>query len=241
MYKHFFFDVDKTLTRSRSEVEPDMIKVLEELVSKGDVVAVSGAEESQIWKQLTSRFKDSIYILAQNGNYARLPGDEETLWAEELTENMREDIERHIKKVKANFPELFEKVDENDLIQDRGCQIGFSLYGHNAPVEEKEQFDPDLALRKHILLEVPFDSDEVEVKIGGTTTFDYFKKGSTKGANVDRFIKEMDWEHQDCVYVGDGLITGGNDESVIGVCDTVPVKDHKETLVLIKNSFLGEG
>ncbi len=237
MYKHFFFDVDNTLTRSRSEISREMVEVLNKLMEKADLVAVSGAEEIQIWKQLTDVFKGKVYILAQNGNYARLPGDRDTIWAEELTDLMRRDIDEHISAVRQKFLELFEDVDEDDLVQDRGCQIGFSLYGHNAPVEEKERFDPDRSLRKRILREVPFNSSDVEIKIGGTTTFDYFKSGSNKGANVDRLIRYLNWKHDDCVYVGDGLSEGGNDESVIGVCDTLPVFDYKETLKVVK-SFL---
>lgn len=235
MYKHFFFDVDNTLTRSRSEISSEMTEILNKLMENADLIAVSGAEEVQIWKQLTDVFKGKVYILAQNGNYARLPGDKETIWAEELTDNMRRDIDGHISSVRKNFSDLFQDVNEDDLVQDRGCQIGFSLYGHNAPVEEKERFDPDRSLRKRILKEIPFNSNEVEVKIGGTTTFDYFKSGSNKGVNVDRLINHMNWKHDDCVYIGDGLSEGGNDESVIGVCDTLPVADYKETLRVVEN------
>jgi hydroxymethylpyrimidine pyrophosphatase-like HAD family hydrolase len=31
MYKHFFFDVDNTLTRSRSEISREMIELLDKL------------------------------------------------------------------------------------------------------------------------------------------------------------------------------------------------------------------
>lgn len=237
MYKRFFFDVDNTLTRSRSEVSSEMVKAMDKLTEQADLIAVSGAEEVQIWKQLTDAFKSKLYILAQNGNYARLPGAKDTIWAEDLTDSMRRDIDKHILAIRERFSILFDNVNEDDLVQDRGCQVGFSLYGHNAPVEEKERFDPDRSLRKRILKEVPFESSEVEIKIGGTTTFDYFKSGSNKGVNVDRLIKYMDWKHDDCIYIGDGLSEGGNDESVIGVCDTLPVSDYKETLNVV-NGFL---
>ena len=39
----------------------------------------------------------------------------------------------------------------------------------------------------------------------------------------------MKWNKDECVYYGDALIPGGNDESVIGVIETIPVVNHRDT------------
>lgn len=239
MYRHAFFDVDKTLTRSRSPIDADVAEALETLAAHADIIAVSGARESQILYQLTDRFSGTAHVLAQNGNYARDAESGELQWEEVLDEYMRSDIFEHIECVKQAYPEWFAQVNSDDLIEDRGCQIGFSLYGHNASVSEKEQFDPDRAFRKEVLAAVPFSSNHVDVTIGGTTTFDYFKRGSKKGSNVDRYIRHKGWLYKDCVYIGDGLCPGGNDESVIGVCDTIPVVDQTETPSVIQRILAG--
>ena len=86
-----------------------------------------------------------------------------------------------------------------------------------------------------MLVEHPLVSDAVEVRIGGTTTFDYFRKGMHKGHNVLELIRRKGWVKDECVYVGDALFPGGNDETVIGVIDTHPVKNPTETLEFIRS------
>ena len=39
---------------------------------------------------------------------------------------------------------------------------------------------------------------------------------------------------EECVYVGDALFAGGNDESVIGVVDTIAVEDSAHCLDTVK-------
>jgi hydroxymethylpyrimidine pyrophosphatase-like HAD family hydrolase len=88
-----------------------------------------------------------------------------------------------------------------------------------------------------MLSRYPFENTITEVKVGGTTTFDYFKKGAHKGSNVLRLIETMGWNKDECVYFGDKLHPGGNDETVIGVIDTVAVKDHHETFSHLRDAF----
>ena len=85
-----------------------------------------------------------------------------------------------------------------------------------------------------MLEQFPFQSDEFEVRIGGTTCFDYFIKGMHKGSNVKRLADTHGWDIADCMYVGDALFPGGNDEAVIGVCPTRKVSGPDETVEVIK-------
>ena len=67
------------------------------------------------------------------------------------------------------------------------------------------------------------------MRTGGTTTLDFTLKGKHKGFNIARFIEKMGWKKEDCVYVGDALFPGGNDETVIGVIPTKAIHDYHET------------
>ncbi len=233
VYKHVFFDVDKTLTRSRTLIEPEMKENLFKLSESADVIVVSGAQIEQIWKQISKDFFGKVYLLSQNGNYA-VAKDGKELWKNNLSESEKGEIMAHIAKVRQEFKELFTSVDENDLIQDRGCQITFSFVGHNAELLRKERFDPKGELRSRILAKIPFEVSTLEVKIGGTTSFDYFSRGKNKGFNILQLAKVFGWKSEDCLYVGDALFPGGNDDSVIGVCDTLQVEEPNETLTAIK-------
>jgi hypothetical protein len=75
------------------------------------------------------------------------------------------------------------------------------------------------------------------VKIGGSTSFDYIHKDRHKGSNVKKIIDHYGWNPEECVYFGDGLYPGGNDEVVIGVIDTIPVENHTDTYGKLKAAF----
>ena len=47
----------------------------------------------------------------------------------------------------------------------------------------------------------------------------------------------MDWDINECIYFGDSLFPGGNDETVIGIIDTVAVQNHRHTHDILKENF----
>ena len=227
-YRHIFFDLDNTLTRSRSSITPAMREALENLrASKRDIIVVSGAAVEQAISQ-TENFP-ALY-LGQTGNHAYDADEKKELWRESLSPIEKEDIFTHI----ASIPRPWKVKDESDLIEDRGSQISYSMLGHHEDVPTKEEFDPGGARRRAMLAEHPFVSDTLEVKVGGTTTFDYIRKGKHKGSNVTRLIEEKGWKKNECVYVGDALYPGGNDEAVVGVIDVQPVNNPDGTLAFIQ-------
>lgn len=229
-YRHFFFDLDNTLTRSKSPIEEQHREQLAAL--QQDVIVISGAHHAQISKQLNYL---AIIRMGQNGNHSfdRL-GKE--LWKDTLSKHEEQSILDHIKSLRPFIPHSI--PDENDLVDHRGCQISFSILGHNRKVESKEACDPGQEIRQKLLSEIPLLSDTVEVRIAGTTCFDYFARGKNKGFNVMRLIQHYGWNPLECLYFGDALYPGGNDETVIGVIDTQPVNDYKHTYRLLDLSSL---
>jgi HAD superfamily hydrolase (TIGR01484 family) len=232
-YLRLFFDMDNTLTRSSTPITSEMKTLLQELPC--DIVVTSGQSAENIKKQLDNL---PCYVLGQNGNEAWF--DTELLWNDALVEAERKEILAHI----ALLPRTWEVPDENDLIEDRGCSICYSLLGHHAPIEQKEKFDPEQVKRLNLLREYPLTSDTIEVKIGGTTTFDYIKKGRNKGYNITRLCEYKSWKNDNCLYFGDALFPGGNDETVIGIIDTVSVRNPQDTyerLLEFKDRWEKEG
>lgn len=228
-YEHLFFDLDDTLTLSKSPIEQEMKDVLTR--SGKDIIVVSGAEIARIGVQ-TCNFP--AYYLGQNGNDS-VDNKGKRLWQDFLTPEEKATILRHNSQLLLMCDWYIQ--NSADLVDDRGCQISFSTIGHHEDIVRKKTFDPDSHVRLGMLKRFPFISDIVEVKIGGTTTFDYFRKGAHKGANVARLIKELGWNKAECVYFGDKLHDGGNDETVVGVIDTIPVTSHEHTLALLQAAF----
>ncbi|MBP9836660.1 MAG: HAD-IIB family hydrolase [Candidatus Pacebacteria bacterium] len=228
MKKHLFFDLDNTVTRSRSKIAEVMKEALSE--SGKDIIIVSGATCKQIAWQVDGV---SCFKLGQNGNHAE-DRSGNLIWEELLTTQEKAEIIEHIN----SMPRTWEVSQVEDLVQDRGCQISYSLLGHNELLEKKEAFDPKSEIRKSLLEKYPFLSETLQVKIGGTTCFDYTAKGKHKGFYVARLIEKMGWKKEDSVYFGDMLFPGGNDESVIGIIDTESVENPEDTLSILQAKYI---
>ncbi|MEK7133579.1 MAG: HAD-IIB family hydrolase [Patescibacteria group bacterium] len=231
MLKHFFFDLDNTLTPSKSLIELEHVPVLKRLSERADVIVVSGHGEKDIRKHLRPELADSYHILGQNGNFAETR-DSRMLWNRSLSKEQKDAIFAFIAKARAHLN--YKVSDENDIVEDRDSQIAFSLIGHHEKKAVKDAFDPDHAKRRKLLEDLVDDVKmlekvNVEIRIGGTTNLDIFELGKNKGYNVAAFIEAMRWDKNDCIYLGDSLFPGGNDETVIGVIPTKAVVDYRET------------
>lgn len=221
--------MDDTVTHTRSPMEDDVHALYSSLPH--DIIIVSGAHIDQIHLQVRGL---PFFRLGQNGNQA-VDTFGTVLWEDSLSDIHSEKIQKHIHAMKKICEH--EVADENDLIEHRGAQISYSLIGHHEETAKKKLFDPKQEIRKGLLEKVPFDHDDLEVKIGGTTCFDYFEKGKNKGYNVQKLIEHMGWNKEDALYFGDSLFPGGNDETVIGVIDTVHVRDHRHTYDILAEHF----
>lgn len=204
--KYLFLDLDGTITESREKISPKMKK---KLLSLPPFVVVSGAEVQRMEKQM-----DGVPCIkmGQNGNDA-------LDWYNKLTKREEAEIMSHLKRI-SEFEGL--PIDK-ETVHNRGCQISFSFTGHTAPLKWKKMFDPTKQYRNHILENIPFVSRTLEVRVAGTTCFDYNRKGNLKGDNLKRYMKLHSLNPKDCIYYGDNFTKGGNDESVLGVMKCVRV------------------
>ena len=228
-YKHLFFDLDGTLTRSRSPITQEMKDAIASLPQT--IIIISGQPRDSIEKQLGGARVD--FILGQNGNGA-FHGDKE-IWQNALSDDDRREIFDHIGYIE-NIRN-WDVDDPNDLIEDRESQVSYSFVGHHANIAMKESFDPNGVFRKKIIDENPRPLRSTDVKIAGTTCIDYFKKGSSKGSNIERLIEHEGWNKEDCLYFGDALYKGGGDETVMGVIDVQQVDGPDHTLHLLKEHY----
>ena len=218
-----------TLTESRSLISDDMIEALQRLFESYDVVIISGAQRSRMLKQIPWIADWPCTVMAQSGNDTRI--GENVLFQNNLTFDDVHKILDHIERVSretSNDDRL-----HNDRIELRGGQVSHSMIGHNAQLELKKQFDPTGKKRRSLLEKVPFTHDDLMVRIGGTTNFDYSKDGWGKRGNIERLITMNDWDKDLSLYVGDQLFEGGNDFDMIGYMETQQVSGPAETLEII--------
>ncbi len=238
--KHFFFDLDGTLTRSRTLMAEDHQKLFAMLCDKKDVAVITGGQLSQIKKQIPPHFDGKYFVLSQSGNYA-ISKSGEVLWAEQFSSEQKTAILSFVRAIHDEVALLVK--DENDLVEDRGSQVSYSLLGHHEDVSKKEAFDPGAKKRLEILARHKEDVAHlrgigVDVRPGGTTTFDFTIAGKHKGFNVTRLIEKEGWRKEDCVYVGDALFHGGNDETVIDIIPIHAVKNPDEAFDFIQGNLV---
>lgn len=236
MPKHIFFDLDKTLTASRSPMNESHQELFDVLCQKIDVSVVTGGTVDQIREQITPRFDNRYHILAQSGNQTFLK-DGTKLWQDELSSEQVRITLDFISKLRSHFKEHVR--DESDLVENRGAQIAFSVIGFHEDLERKYAFDPDESRRRDALRAMPDEVQTlreigIEVVPAGTTNFSFIPLGKHKGFNVKRFVEHMQWKTYDCMYLGDALFPGGNDESVIGVIPTKSVTGPDDTFLFVK-------
>ena len=243
MPKHLFFDLDNTLTPSKSLILEAHVPILKYMCEHVDVVVVSGHGEYDIRRHLRLELDGLYYILGQNGNRA-ITKDGGILWNRSLSPDQKTAIELFIEWSRDDLRQsgmVAEVRDEDDIVEDRDSQIAFSLIGHHEDKPKKDAFDPDFKKRRQILTDAVANGEMkkltdagVEARIGGTTNIDFFQLGCNKGHNVSEFLKSMRWRDEACLYIGDALFPGGNDETVVGVIPTHAVKDYNETYVFLR-------
>ncbi len=240
--KHVFFDLDKTLTKSRTPMDATHQHTFEQLCTTVDVIVVTGGSIEQIREQITPRFTGKYITLAQSGNEA-IDKNGAELWNETLSEEQAEASMKCIEVLRTHFNAQVK--DENDIIENRGAQIAYSVIGFHEDIDKKYAFDPDESKRQAALKLFAKEVDDllalgVEVVPAGTTNFSFIPAGKHKGFNVERLRSQLGWERDECLYIGAALFPGANDAVVVCVVPTHQVNDPDDTFRFIEENLLSE-
>lgn len=243
MPKAVVFDLDGTLTVSKSALAPEMGALLGKLLSRLPVAVTSGASYAQFLEQLVARLpKDAhlqnLYLLPTSG--AALYTFDSSRWkkvyAETLTEKQMAEAEAAIAHALEATHLLLPEAHGPRIERRQETQVSFSGIGQKAPVALKQEWDPDqkkrLALVEYIKPQLPW----AEVRVGGMTTIDITRKSIDKRYGIEHLARRLSIPLSDMLYVGDALYPGGNDEVVMdsGI-QTKEVKDTLDTARLIES------
>jgi hydroxymethylpyrimidine pyrophosphatase-like HAD family hydrolase len=97
------------------------------------------------------------------------------------------------------------------MIEDRGSQITFSGLGQQAPLEEKEKWDPDFGKRKSVKVLLDKLIPEFSVRLGGATSIDITKHGIDKAYGIRKLRDVLGIGIKEMIFIGDAVFPGGND------------------------------
>ncbi len=240
MKKLVVFDLDGTLAVSKTSIDTEMSDLLNSLLSIVKVAVISGGDWPQFEKQVIANLPHdkslvSLSLLPTCGTkFFRYNGDWEKIYSEDFTTNEKKKIIASLKKVVSEAGFKIETI-WGETIEDRGSQITFSALGQQAPIEEKEKWDPDFIKRKKIKAALDKLIPEFSVHLGGTTSVDVTKPGIDKAYGIIKLSDMLGISVNEMIFVGDALFPGGNDYPAkeAGVV-SIQVKNPDETKRVIE-------
>lgn len=241
------FDLDGTLTVSKSPITDEMADLVKQLAKQKLVVIISGGWMKQFQTQFLPPFHSdesmapfvhNLILLPTSGSQRYEYNQAEKTW--ELT-----DKEPLDERVKDRAKKLLQGIIDSGLynippnpigaiIEDRDTQITFTPNGQQAPIELKRLWDPDRKKREKIREVIAPQLPEVDILINGSSSIDILPKGFNKAVGLTRLLDRLGLKKSDMLFVGDALFPGGNDYSVFEAgIETVAVKGPEEAASII--------
>ena len=240
MKRLIVFDLDGTLAESKSSLDPEMAKLLHDLLGIVKVAVISGGNWQQFEKQLLSNLPhdeslENLSLLPTCGTkFYKYTGDWEKIYSEDFTGNEKNKIISSLKKVIGEGSFKAEKV-WGEVIEDRGSQITFSALGQQAPIEEKKKWDPGFTKREKMKSLLDKLIPEFSVRLGGTTSVDITKPGIDKAYGIGKLRDNLGIDINEMIFIGDAIFPGGNDYPAkeAGVL-SIKVRDPNESKRVIE-------
>jgi HAD superfamily hydrolase (TIGR01484 family) len=238
--KLIVYDLDGTLAESKSSLDAEMSALLHALLGAVQVAVISGGDWPQFEKQLISNLPQderlvNLSLLPTCGTkFFQYAEGWKKIYSEDFTPDEKERIVTALKQALGVADFKVEKL-WGEAIEDRGSQITYSALGQQAPLEEKNKWDPDFSKRKKIKAILDPLIPGFSVRIGGATSIDVTKSGIDKAYGIRKLQDLLGISLRDMIFIGDALFPGGNDFpvkatgvvciSVHGPMETKPVTE----------------
>jgi phosphomannomutase len=214
------FDLDGTLTKSKSNLDNEMASLISKLLRLRHVAVTSGCSFQQLKNQFLRRLPRSANLCnlflfptcsASGYYYDRRRGRFSLAYSNLLSE-------RAVRRIVRSFEEVFTEIGYvhpskiyGTVFENRGSQLTFSALGQKAPLRLKRKWDPNrkkrLKIRRLLRMRLP----DFEITVGGTTSIDVTRKGVNKTLCVKKLEEHLRVERKSMLFVGDALFRGGND------------------------------
>jgi len=214
------FDLDGTLTRSKSDLDNEMASLISKLLRSRCVAVTSGCS----FRQFETQFLSRLPKMANLSNLFLFP----TCSASGYYYNKKHRrfyrsysnlmSKRDIARILRAFEIVFAKLHYvhpgrtfGPVFENRGSQLTFSALGQRAPLHLKQKWDPHQVKRLKIRRLLKPLLRNFEISIGGTTSIDVTRKGVNKTLCVRKLKEHLSVNLGGMLFVGDALFKGGND------------------------------
>jgi len=229
------FDLDGTLAESKQAIDPEMGRLLAQLLAIRPVAVISGGDWPQFERQLVGFLPaaadlNRLFLLPTSGTKLyRFDGVWRGIYAENFAVEERARILAALEKA-VEAAGLAQDAASGEKVEDRGSQITFSGLGQAAPLEAKMKWDPDRRKRDSLKTLLDEMLPDFSVRIGGSTSIDITRQGIDKAYAIGKLAAAAGIGADEMLFIGDALYPGGNDAPVrdMGV-STIAVRDIEET------------
>ncbi len=224
--KLIVFDLDGTLTETKSNLKSDMSWVLGQLLKEKKVAVIGGGTYKQFRKQFISEldcspklFKNLFLFPTTATAFYQYDRGWKKVYSYELSKEERQEV-------KDAFHDVFKEIHYvppaktyGRVIEDRKSQVTFSALGQDVVamlgekgVRLKEEWTKKntpikLKIAKLVQKRLP----ELEVHAAGFTSIDVTRKGIDKAYGVRQIEKHLHIPIKNMIFIGDALFPGGND------------------------------
>jgi len=239
------FDLDGTLSESKIAIDAEMADLLCQLLTKKKVAVISGASFPQFEGQVLSHMKCppvNFSVLPANGSafFEYKAGEWKLVYEKKISDMQKILIRTAMESVLKKNTDIVPKKTYGERLADIGLGMTFSALGQEAPLSEKEKWDPDHVKRSKIVADLKPLLPGIEMTIGGTTSINITIAGADKETAIlalaEHFGVSKKNLFSDILYLGDSLFVGGNDYGAIaaGVA-TQKVSGPADTKRLIRD------
>jgi HAD superfamily hydrolase (TIGR01484 family) len=244
------FDLDGTLTETKTPLAADVSGALADLLKKKKVAIIGGGSWEQFKKQFVSRLHCSRKLLSNlflfpttATSFYRYRGGWKKVYAKELPKKEREQIKKGFRDVLKEIHYIPPEKTYGKIIEDRKSQVTFSALGQDvvARLGEKGVRLKEAWTKKNGALKLTITKlmqkrlPNLEVHAAGFTSIDVTEKGIDKAYGIRQIERHLHIPVKEMIFIGDAIFPGGNDYAVkkTGV-KTVKVSGPKETKKIIE-------
>jgi len=245
------FDLDGTLVRTKSNMDKQMSQLVGRLLEQKQVAVIGGGKyalfQSLFLRQLKvpkELLKNLFLFPTTSTSFYRYHKGWKLIYYHPLPKNKRDKIIKTFEKVFKEIGYHHPKKTYGRIIEDRGTQVTFSVFGQDVVkalgekgILLKERWKKDhtpikLKIAKLMAKYLP----DLEVRSAGYTSVDITKKGIDKAFGLKQIERHLKVKIKDMLFVGDAIYPGGNDYAVVktGV-DYIPVESPKQTKKIIRH------
>jgi phosphomannomutase len=244
------FDLDGTLTESKSDMDISMSNHLARLLLDKKVAVIGGGNYNQFKKQFVDKLrvpkkllKDIFLFPTTSTSFYVYRNGWRKVYSNNFSKKEKKKVIDAFNKIFKDFNYFHPSRVYGKVLEDRDSQITFSALGQDIVkklgkegVRQKEKWKrKNDELRSKMRHRLSRRLKEFEVRVGGLTSIDVTRKGIDKAYGIRKIRDVLGIPIKNMVFIGDAIFPGGNDYAAkkTGV-DCIKVSGPEDTKKIIK-------